>query len=117
VPNRNGVFINAGAAIAERLGATRVVVGFNREEAMTFPDNSAEFLKRSTQSLELSTANHVAVFCYTTDLDKTEIVARLRREDPRFPFHWVWSCYHGGPERCGRCESCRRFDRAVGVAR
>ena len=45
VPNRNGVLINAAAAFAERSGCSQVVVGFNREEAATFPDNSADFLE------------------------------------------------------------------------
>lgn len=113
VPNRNGVFLNVAAAYAERLGAQRVVVGFNREEAATFPDNSIDYLKRATAALALSTANQVEVFCYTAAWDKREIVAHLRELDPAFPYHLVWSCYLGGETRCGRCESCRRFERAV----
>src|SRR5205823_1669670 len=86
VPNRNGVFINVAAAWAERRGAKRVVVGFNREEATTFPDNSIDFLNRSTRSLELSTANHVEVFCYTAAWDKREIVRELEKLSKPFPF-------------------------------
>lgn len=113
VPNRNGVFIQVAAAYAERTGAGRVIVGFNREEAATFPDNSTEFLNRSTDALRLSTANHVAVFSYTSELDKTEIVAKLKTLSKPFPFHSVWSCYHGAETHCGHCESCQRFIRAT----
>ena len=113
VPNRNGVLIQVGAAYAERSGAARVVVGFNREEAATFPDNSAEFLRRATAALALSTANTTAVHCYTTELDKREIVAELARAVPSFPFALLWSCYFGGEKACGECESCRRFARAT----
>ena len=113
VPNRNGVLINVAAAYAERMGATRVVVGFNIEEAATFPDNSQEFLKRASDSLAYSTANAVAVHCYTTQWNKRRIVAELRGLDRAFPFERVWSCYHGGAVPCGRCESCRRLDRAL----
>ena len=97
---------------AERLGAERVVVGFNREEATTFPDNSEDFLERATRALELSTANQVRVFSYTVSWDKREIVARLRKELPEFPFHLLWSCYLGGDRPCAQCESCQRSARA-----
>ena len=112
VPNRNGVLINAGAAYAERLEANWVVVGFNREEAVTFPDNSAAFLESATQALQYSTQERVGVFCYTTDLNKVEIVQRLNLLGPPFPFEKLWSCYHGGERPCGVCESCQRLSRA-----
>ncbi len=112
VPNRNGVLINVAAAYAERLGANRVLVGFNREEAATFPDNSQAFLDRATGALSYSTANGVQVHCYTTAMDKREIVAALRAECPEFPFAHLWSCYHGGATPCGACESCERLARA-----
>jgi 7-cyano-7-deazaguanine synthase len=115
VPNRNGVLINVAAAWAERKGASRVVVGFNREEATTFPDNSVEFLSRSTRGLELSTANHVEVYCYTAEWDKREIVGELEKLSKPFPFDKVWSCYHGFETACGHCESCQRLARALSV--
>jgi 7-cyano-7-deazaguanine synthase len=115
VPNRNGVLINAAASYAERLGASRVVVGFNAEEAVTFPDNSGEFLKRASDALAYSTAGGtVSVHCYTTEWDKKRIVAELRALPSPFPFERIWSCYHGGDRPCGACESCRRLTRALG---
>lgn len=116
VPNRNGVLINVAAAYAERLGAARVVVGFNAEEAATFPDNSAEFLRRSSDALAYSSGQGaVSVHCYTTDWDKKRIVAELRGLTTHpFPFDRIWSCYHGGSTPCGSCESCRRLARALG---
>jgi len=116
VPNRNGVLIQAAAAYAERLGARRVVVGFNREEATTFPDNTQDFLERSTHALELSTRNGVEVHCYTTAWDKTEIIENLKSLPKRFPHELVWSCYHSGEAPCGKCESCGRRARALASA-
>jgi 7-cyano-7-deazaguanine synthase len=113
VPNRNGILINVAAAYAERQGASRVVVGFNREEAATFPDNSVAFVRLASESLGLSTANQVEVFSYTAELDKREIVRELLRVDPAFPFGDVWSCYHGGSMVCEHCESCQRYSRAM----
>ena len=114
VPNRNGVLMNIAAAHAESLGAVRIVVGFNREEAATFPDNTGEFLGAMTVSLKFSTANHVQAFSYTTELNKREIVGKLMElSTPAFPFERVWSCYLGGVAPCGQCESCQRLTRAL----
>lgn len=113
VPNRNGVFINVAASVAERLGAERVVVGFNREEAATFPDNSVAYLDAATRALGYSTANGVRVHCYTAEMDKRGIVRELSRLRRPFPFERVWSCYEGSEKPCQRCESCRRLARAL----
>jgi 7-cyano-7-deazaguanine synthase len=117
VPNRNGVLLNIGAAYAEKLGAEHVVVGFNREEAMTFPDNSEAFLKLASLSFSLSTLSAVQAHSYTSAMDKREIVKALSGKKfgshaLDFPFELLWSCYEAGPVPCGQCESCQRWQRA-----
>ena len=111
VPNRNGVFLNIAAAIAEGLGADYIVPGFNREEASTFPDNSKEFMQALDLSFSFSTASRVEVKCFTIDMDKTAI-ARLGRELD-VPFSMIWPCYFAGDEICLKCESCLRYQRAM----
>lgn len=110
VPNRNGLFLNIAACLAEGEGFSEVVVGFNAEEAATFPDNSANFVDRADRFFELSTLGKVKVFAPTIGLNKTEIV-RLGIELD-VPFGEVYSCYHGKKRQCGRCESCVRSRRA-----
>jgi len=110
VPNRNGLLINVAACYAEVLGATHIVVGFNREEAATFPDNSAAFLDAVNRALTYSTLNRVEVVSYTLRLTKEDIVRLGNRLG--VPWAFVWSCYRGEKEPCGRCESCRRLQRA-----
>ena len=115
VPARNVVLVAAAAAWAEALGAGVVVAGFNREEAATFPDNSAEFAAAMGAALRLGTRSQVAVESPTLDLDKAGIVAAARAEGlTRGDF---WSCYlpHGDPDTCA-CESCVRSRRAWGIA-
>ncbi len=115
VPNRNGVFLNIAAGFAEGLGADWVVPGFNREEAATFPDNSEAFLQALNHSFSFSTANGLQAFCFTTQLNKTQIVGRGRELGA--PFEMMWPCYFDGEDTggqpCGTCESCQRFRRAT----
>lgn len=111
VPNRNGIFLNIGAAFAEGLGAQWLIPGFNLEEAQTFPDNSEAFLQAATRALQFSTANHVEVRCFTTALTKPEIVQVGRRLN--VPFEMIWTCYFGAEKQCGECESCQRYRRAL----
>ncbi|MBI2900019.1 MAG: 7-cyano-7-deazaguanine synthase QueC [Planctomycetes bacterium] len=110
VPNRNGCFIEIAAAHAEWLGAERLVTGFNREEAATFPDNSAAYVRAVNRALSYSTANGVQVVSFTANLDKSAILRLGRRLGA--PIGYVWPCYEGGKAWCRRCESCLRSIRA-----
>ncbi len=111
VPNRNGIMIEIAAAFAEVLGAGRIVAGFNREEAATFPDNSAAYLETVNHALAYSAGAPVEVISYTARMDKKEIVqAGLLHQAP---FAKVWSCYRGEEKMCGSCESCGRLERAI----
>jgi 7-cyano-7-deazaguanine synthase len=114
VPNRNGIFLNVGAAFAEGHGAGWIVPGFNIEEGTTFPDNTEEYLQALTSAFRFSTANHVAAVCFTTSLNKTEIVRRGRALAA--PFELMWPCYLSEEKPCGECESCQRFKRAMANA-
>lgn len=110
VPARNLVLVAAAAAHAETLGATTVVVGFNREEAATFPDNSEAFVHALASALRLATRAGLGIASPTQGMDKRGIVAAARRLGlTQADF---WSCYLGGAAPCGTCESCARSARA-----
>ena len=111
VPNRNGLFIHAAACIAASEGLDEIIVGFNREEARTFPDNSPEFIEATNRALTFSLDAPVRVASPTTGLTKAQIVhlgVILAA-----PLHEVWSCYTEGPVHCMHCESCLRLKRAL----
>jgi len=114
VPNRNGIFLNIGAAFAEALGAKIIIPGFNAEEATTFPDNSEAFMKELTRSLSYSTANQVEVECFTVKLQKPDIVKKGLALN--MPWDLLWPCYFSKEKWCGECESCLRSRRAFEVA-
>ncbi len=111
VPNRNGVFLEIAAGIAESRGADSVVVGFNREEAASFPDNCTAYLDALTRALSFSTSNGVTIEAPTAAMDKSQIVRTAM--DIGFPLDLVWSCYEGFDRMCGVCESCMRLRRAL----
>ncbi len=110
VPNRNGILVNLAAAVAEARGLASVIVGFNAEEAATFPDNSARFVDRLNACLADSTRGAVSVVCPTLHLSKAQLLEAGLQAGA--PVHLAWSCYEGGEAPCGRCESCRRRQRA-----
>jgi len=111
VPNRNGIFLNIAAGFAEGLGANFVIPGFNLEEAQTFPDNSGAFMKALDACFTFSTQSRVITHCYSTGLNKSQIVKEAKRLD--LPFKLLWPCYQDGDKWCGICESCQRFERAL----
>ncbi len=111
VPNRNGILLNIAAGFAEGLGAGFVIPGFNVEEASTFPDNSQGFLQSLDHSWSFSTASKVRTRCFSTDLNKTEIVREAKLL--RLQFSKLWPCYRAEAKWCGQCESCLRFKRAI----
>ncbi len=110
VPNRNGVFINIAASFAESMGMSYVIVGFNKEEGATFPDNTTEFITAIDESLSYSTMNGVKVLSPLIDMDKKEIVSKSIELNA--PLAFSWSCYYGDDVPCGVCESCMRRKRA-----
>jgi 7-cyano-7-deazaguanine synthase len=111
VPNRNGIFIEIAAAHAESLGAQRLITGFNKEEAVTFPDNSPAYVSAVNYALSYSTANGVRVVSFTGNLEKKGIVDLGRRLNA--PLKYIWPCYEGGKRWCGECESCLRCLRVL----
>lgn len=111
IANRNGVFLNVAASIAEDRLANWIVMGFNAEEAQTFPDNSKEFVQVANQFFKYSTSSGVEVRAPMENKTKTEIVAWALQE--KVDLSLVWSCYRGLQKMCGVCESCARLKRAL----
>ncbi|MCJ7639731.1 MAG: 7-cyano-7-deazaguanine synthase QueC [Euryarchaeota archaeon] len=110
VPARNAVFLSIAAAFCENFAFNTVVVGFNKEEAMTFPDNSTDFVASFNEVLKYATLNEVEVFAPLNEYDKSEIAALGLRIGA--PLEWSWSCYAAEGTPCCRCESCLRRRRA-----
>jgi 7-cyano-7-deazaguanine synthase len=110
VPGRNIVFTAIATSYAEALVAEKIIVGWDREEATTFPDNSREFLDAFNQLIKIGSIYDVEIVAPLIGRNKEEIV-KLGIE-VNAPLELSYSCYQGGEEHCGVCESCMRRKRA-----
>ncbi len=110
VPARNTVFTSIALSYAESIGAEKIIVGWDAEEAATFPDNSKEFLNAFNDLIKVGSPEKIEIEAPAIDLDKEEIV-KLGLEVGA-PMELSYSCYKGGDKHCGVCESCVRRKRA-----
>lgn len=110
VPARNMVFTSIAVSYAESIGAEKIIVGWDAEEAATFPDNSKEFLNTFNELIDVGSPENIKIEAPDIDLSKEEIV-KLGIEVGA-PMELSYSCYKGGKKHCGVCESCMRRKRA-----
>lgn len=110
VPGRNIVFTAIATSFAEAEDAEKIIVGWDLEEAVTFPDNSKEFLEAFNKVLEIGTLDGVQIEAPVINLNKDKIVKLGDKINA--PMNLSYSCYMGEKEHCGVCESCMRRRRA-----
>ncbi len=114
VPGRNIVFSAIATSYAESIGASIIIVGWDKEEAATFPDNSKEFLESFNNMLNVGSPQDIEIKAPAIDLDKDEIVKL--GDEINAPMELSYSCYSGDDKHCGVCESCMRRKRAFKLA-
>jgi len=111
VPNRNGLFLNIAAAFADADNYSTIIIGANKEEAQTFPDNTQDFIDKINSEFEYSTQNRPKVLAPLINSDKNDIVSLALKL--KMPLELVQSCYDGKTKHCGVCESCSRLKNAL----
>lgn len=109
VPARNTVFTSIAASYAESIGAEIIIVGWDKEEATTFPDNSKEYLEKFNELFAVGSPIDIEIKAPAIDLDKDEIVKLGAKVNA--PMELSYSCYKGSEKHCGVCESCMRRKR------
>ena len=114
VPGRNMVFTSIALSFAEAEGAEKIIVGWDHEEAETFPDNSKEFLDAFNNLLKIGSMDDVQIEAPLIQMNKKEIVKT--GEKISSPMNISYSCYMGETQHCGICESCMRRKRAFKFA-
>jgi len=116
VPGRNTVFIALGLSLAEARGATKLVLGVNAVDYSGYPDCRPDYLSAFQSLADLASKSgregHGARLWAPLVLwSKTEIVREALRLN--VPIDATWSCYSGGDQACGICDSCRIRDAAL----
>lgn len=110
VPARNTVFTSIALSYAESIGAEIIIVGWNGEEGETFPDNSKEYMDEFNELISVGSPDKIRIEAPAINLNKEEIVEL--GVEVGAPMNLSYSCYKGGDEPCGVCESCMRRKRA-----
>jgi 7-cyano-7-deazaguanine synthase len=116
VPGRNTVFIALGLSLAEARGATKLVLGVNAVDYSGYPDCRPDYLTAFQALADLASKSgregHGAqLWAPLVHWSKTDIVREALRLS--VPIATTWSCYSGGDQACGMCDSCRIRDAAL----
>lgn len=110
VPARNTIFSSIALAFAESNHAEIIIVGWDYEEAVTFPDNSKEYLEAFNETIKYGSFDDITIKAPLIDMSKEEIVQTGIKYNA--PMELSYSCYEGTDLHCGICESCKRRKRA-----
>jgi 7-cyano-7-deazaguanine synthase len=116
VQGRNTVFIALALSLAEARGAERVILGVNAIDYSGYPDCRPDYLDAFQHLADLASragreGRAPRLWAPLLTLDKLSIVREAQRLG--VPIADTWSCYAGGAEPCGVCDSCRIRDRAL----
>ena len=116
VPGRNTVFIAIGLSLAEARNANRLVLGINAMDYSGYPDCRPDYLKAYQTLADLANkagreGHGIKLWAPLIDWNKKQIVQEALRL--KVPIDKTWSCYSGGDQSCGVCDSCRIRDAAL----
>jgi 7-cyano-7-deazaguanine synthase len=116
VPGRNTVFIAIGLSLAEARSAERLVLGVNAVDYSGYPDCRPDYLEAFQHLADLASkagreGHGTQLWAPLVTWSKTQIVQEALRL--QVPVADTWSCYSGGEQPCGVCDSCRIRDAAL----
>jgi 7-cyano-7-deazaguanine synthase len=110
VPARNLIFLSLATAYAEVVGAEVVYIGVSAVDYSGYPDCRPEFIRAMNETIGLATKAGIAgagirIEAPLVHLSKKETIEWGLRLG--VPYELSTSCYQGGEEACGECDSCR----------
>ena len=110
VPARNIIFLSIAAGVCESICASEIYIGANAVDYSGYPDCRPEFFRSFQDMLSAGTkagieGKEIKIRTPILDLSKADIVRKGKELNA--PLHLTWSCYKGGKNACGRCDSCK----------
>jgi len=109
VPARNIIFLSLGLAWAEAKKCSNIFIGANSIDYSGYPDCRPSFIKSFTKMARLGTksgseSKAIKIEAPLLFKNKAQIVKLAKKL--KVPLELTWSCYRGGKNPCGTCESC-----------
>lgn len=109
VPARNSIFLSLAASCAEACGADTIFIGANALDYSGYPDCRPEYFEAFEQMILRGTkagceGRPIEILAPLLRLSKKNIVELAASLG--VPFEKTWSCYQGGKNPCGECDSC-----------
>jgi len=109
VPARNIMMLSLAAGLCETEGGEAIFIGANAVDYSGYPDCRPEFFKAFQEVLRVGTKSGVEgapikIETPILGMSKAEIVGLAKGLGA--PLQLTWSCYNGGEQACGQCESC-----------
>ena len=109
VPARNIIFLSFALSFAESLGAAAIFIGAHSQDYSGYPDCRPEFFRAFDKVASCGTKagvenKGIEIKTPLINMGKAEIIRLGGRL--KVPFELTWSCYKGGTQPCGVCDSC-----------
>ena len=109
VPGRNLMFLAVAGSLMDATQADAIIAGPNAVDFSGYPDCTPAFYHAAADAVCLGTQRGVTqgieVLAPLMKLTKSEIIRLGVRLG--VPFELTWSCYAGGENPCGHCDSCK----------
>ena len=104
VPARNLIFLSIAASYAYSNGAERIAIGVNSVDYSGYPDCRPGFIASMETAIRRGLDTEITLEAPLQYLPKREIIRKGNGLGT--PYELTWSCYRGGENACGRCDSC-----------
>ncbi|MCK9595197.1 MAG: 7-cyano-7-deazaguanine synthase QueC [Candidatus Omnitrophica bacterium] len=109
VPGRNIIFLSFALSFAEAVAARAIFIGAHSQDYSGYPDCRPEFFRAFDKVALTGTkagakGSRITIHRPLLRMNKAQII-RLGNK-LGVPFELTWSCYTGGGQPCGKCDSC-----------
>jgi 7-cyano-7-deazaguanine synthase len=110
VPARNTIFLSFALSYAEAIGAKAIFIGANAIDFSGYPDCRPDYYRAFQKVIGKGTkAKSIRIITPLIKLTKSQIIKLGLKLGA--PLDLTWSCYRGGKQPCGVCDSCRLRER------